>query len=483
MLIKQNGTQENLEQIVLFPFDDYAIPFQRGVRLSLNSYGKSVDRMSNIVVGLGEKGAPDDSAVTAYGTIRRVGEELWMWYCAQSTQDETWNERVCFAKSGDGRNWEKPNLGLVEFAGNKNNNIVNLPVEGQTQACVVYYDPDDSDSARRFKMSFESTQYRQQMAAAFSPDGLNWTLHPDNPIGPWLEQAGGTKFNGVYYINGQGSGHWAAGNGARQLCTHISYDFNRWTQVSALGLRRDPLPPKPTEYGASNGPQVHLGAALWNRGNTLIGFYGMWNGHPSNDRRLTRMNLGMAVSHDGMHFREPVPDFPIVSAAEIGWRLLPHGDAVVHFPALIQAQGFENVGDETLFWYSPWPEGDADGVRLALWPRDRLGQFQAFAGPESESYVVSQPLSLEGKAAKVYLNADGVNKHTQLTVSVLTEQFEEIAGYEARNCQEMLESGFHIPVRWGNKDSVTAGGPVRIRVDFAGIRPEDAKLYALYLEH
>lgn len=31
---------------------------------------------------------------------------------------------ICYAFSKDGINWEKPNLGLVEYNGNKNNNIV-----------------------------------------------------------------------------------------------------------------------------------------------------------------------------------------------------------------------------------------------------------------------------------------------------------------------------------------------------------------------
>ena len=52
----------------------------------------------------------------------------------------------------------------------------------------------------------------------------------------------------------------------------------------------------------------------------------------------------------------------------------------LNFPALIQGQGFENVGDETLFWYAPWPEEASDGVRVTSWPRDRLGYFSPYEG-------------------------------------------------------------------------------------------------------
>ena len=37
----------------------------------------------------------------------------------------------------------------------------------------------------------------------------------------------------------------------------------------------------------------------------------------------------------------------------------------------MQGQGFENVGDETLFWYAQWSEQKSDGMRLAVWPRAR----------------------------------------------------------------------------------------------------------------
>ena len=34
-------------------------------------------------------------------------------------------------------------------------------------------------------------------------------------------------------------------------------------------------------------PQVHEGAALWNRGNTLVGLYGIWEGAKNwADRRI-----------------------------------------------------------------------------------------------------------------------------------------------------------------------------------------------------
>ena len=54
-------------------------------------------------------------------------------------------------------------------------------------------------------------------------------------------------------------------------------------------------------------------------------------------------------------------------------------DVTLPVAALMQGQGFENVGDESLFWYTPWPEHVSDGIRVATWIRDRLGYFAPFA--------------------------------------------------------------------------------------------------------
>ena len=93
-------------------------------------------------------------------------------------------------------------------------------------------------------MVFETARYSNKLAVAFSADGLQWKLHPGNPVGPIFEEAGGTKFNGVYYINGQGlrDEHWSPSGFARVLMTYFSYDFENWSEASCMSMRRDALP-------------------------------------------------------------------------------------------------------------------------------------------------------------------------------------------------------------------------------------------------
>ena len=226
MIIYNSGPLQQFDEIVLFPFDDHSLPLQSGVELHLEGYHTPCGR-TRIVVRLGEEGAPDSERVVCYGSVHRVGDELWMRYLGQGNESG-WFERVCFATSKDGYYWHKPDLGLVEDKGNRRNNLVDLD-QGRrhVQSCVVYYDPVDPDRSRRFKMLFQSRKYDSRFAAAFSADGLTWRDSPRNPVGSWLEMAGGTRHNGCYDVCGQGGAHGGGHQTLRRLSDHGN-ELSHW---------------------------------------------------------------------------------------------------------------------------------------------------------------------------------------------------------------------------------------------------------------
>lgn len=477
MIIKNSSEHVSTDRIVLFPFDDYSVPFRNGVRLHLVPYKTPVDR-TRIVVSQGSPGSPDCKRVYNPPSVCRVGDELWMWYHGQG-EDKRWHPRVCLAKSVDGYTWEKPNLGLVEYNGSTSNNVVDIPggEDDITHCGVVFYEPDDPDPSRRFKAVLAISK---RLAAVVSEDGLRWREidgQPDLPLG---EVSGGTKFNGCYYLSGHGGSHFGA---PRQLVTFVSYDFEHWIEASCLGLRRDDIPPRPMVEGFNAGEQVHGGAALWNRGNVIVGLYGQWHGPANEDRRHVDMDLGLVVSNDALHYKEPIPDFRMVAAAEDGFFHIPNPFEFKH-SGLVQGQGFENVADETLFWYAPWPEQLSDGIRVASWKRDRLGYLQPFDQMRRPDgcHVISAPIDLEGQRGRVALNVDGLSEYAQVTVEILDEHFIPVQGYSSDDCLP-LESGLDQQVTWKDRTLVNKkDGAFRIRLNFAGVRPEDPKLYAIYVE-
>ncbi|MDE0177800.1 MAG: hypothetical protein OXP36_04325 [Gammaproteobacteria bacterium] len=92
----------------------------------------------------------DSEWIAYYGTVLEIEGELWMWYLGQRP-DEHWHQRVCLAKSQDGRSWEKPDLGLVEYHGSKHNNLVDMGEDVHVQACVVFHETEEPDPNKRFK--------------------------------------------------------------------------------------------------------------------------------------------------------------------------------------------------------------------------------------------------------------------------------------------------------------------------------------------
>jgi hypothetical protein len=471
------ATQAISGEHTLFAFDCRALPFQAGVRLNLEGFRVSALGPSNVALAPGLAGSPDSKGVLFYGSVCEVDGEYWMWYLGLGEKDGRRHPRVCFARSKDGKSWTKPDLDLVDFGGNRRNNLVefssgDFPLIG----CVVLFDPEDTNPERRFKMIFEASKYQYALAVAYSADGLRWKESPGNPRGPLLEPCGLIKRDGAYYVNGQGKGHWAPGQTNRMLVTHVSYDFEKWTQSNALGFRRDAIPPRATSLtGKEDGEQVHVGAALWDRGNVIIGMYGQWHGHPSNDRRLVGIDVGLLVSHDALSFHEPIPDFPIVSAREITWDM-PYERA----PALMQGQAFANIGDESYFWYSVWGI-PAAGIRLAKWPRDRLGYLQPFVGPKQNAEVTSEAVGIGDQPVTIALNVTGLNDHSRVRVAILDEQFQELPGNRLTESVDLVQSGLRQKVTWSGKSSVTHRGRIRVQIKFTGARPEDVKLYAIYV--
>ncbi|HEU5315048.1 MAG TPA: hypothetical protein VFX49_03000, partial [Chloroflexota bacterium] len=356
MIEVRHGTpRASVREAVLFPFDDHSVPFSAGVRLNLVP-GKAPGVKPPVVLDHGAPGDPDELVARFYGTVIALGDTLCMWYLGGSAHNAL---RACFATSKDGVTWEKPRLGLVEHGGRTANNLLDfMGGEITFSALPVLYDPEDPNPARRFKSAFESGRYGNCLAVGFSPDGLRWTVPDINPVAPMLEQTGLVKFNGAYYVNGQGGRHFGSG---RKLVTFASYDFERWTHATAMGFRRDNIPPRPAPAGWNAGPEVHLGAGLWDRGSVLVGVYDMWHGHPSGDRSFIPMDLGLVVSNDALHYREPIPDFRLIPAHEETGAPLGRGPSVSH------GQGLLNWGEKTLLWYELWGLG---GVRLVSWPRD-----------------------------------------------------------------------------------------------------------------
>ena len=141
---------------------------------------------------------------------------------------------VCYAQSKDGILWDKPDLGILEYNGNKNNNIVLRQAHG----AGVFKDKHTTNPDRRYKMILK----REKMFVSFSADGLHW----DDPIAcKDLNVAGDTHNNGLWaptlnrYIGI--TRMWGGEPRVRQVGRTSSSDFISWSAAKVIlqGLSPD----------------------------------------------------------------------------------------------------------------------------------------------------------------------------------------------------------------------------------------------------
>src|SRR5262245_37057175 len=158
------GPAPPVDELVLFPFDDFSIPLRYRLQVGLVSATNPYMLNTRVVLEKGKPGTPDGYHLLFYGSVKRIGDELRMWYVGIADKDA--KTRVCYAVSKDGFKWEKPALGLVEFAGNTRNNLVDFKTF-EDSACLVLYEPEDPDPNRRFKLVYEVSPFESR--AAFSP--------------------------------------------------------------------------------------------------------------------------------------------------------------------------------------------------------------------------------------------------------------------------------------------------------------------------
>ncbi len=475
-------TEEKNErpELVLFPFDDHASPFNKNLLVQLipgeKSAAEDPKHPNKPVLGLGGKDTPDERRVYFAGTVIKVGNEYRMWYAGF---DREANRQLCYAVSKDGLNWEKPKLGLVEYKGNTANNLLTLDGKAiKSSLFLVLYDPEDPDPARRFKMARENDP-NNSIRVAFSADGLSWKSAAGDKFVIAAEPSGLVKHDGLYYLNGHAGAirHPVPGARKRTMQTFVSSDFENWTEAANLSFRRDPIPPRPIpDFEFNRGEQVHTGASVWNRGNVFLGFYGQYH-NPSNDRRESSVDIGLLVSPDALHFKEPIPDFKIVPSFEEVDRAEPR---------LTQGQAFENIGDRTYFYYGIWTETNRDGptgVRVASWTRDRLGYFRV-APNNKGAHCITEALTPYRDNARVYLNASSLSEESQLQVEVLDEKLRPIPGYTAAECNPIKDkTGLRLPISWGAKTDLSGiKAPFRLRVNFTGRDAENARLFAIYVQ-
>jgi len=506
--------------------DDVSLPWRKNVCLYLE---KPTVRLEPVLAPSPvESNAPDNLAAHFYGTVLHDQGVFRMWYYAchrglnpdwsthqqqQLAKNPGWllgkqegfqvyEGPICYAESDDGIIWRKPELGQVLFKGNRANNALDLP-HALICGVAVLRDDEDPDPAQRYKMVYEfmpdqsdppiaAYGCRPTMACAVSPDGIRWRMTAIPFPNQFIEQSSFIRHQGQYIVHYQVMDSWAgwlAEGGTpcgRTGVARVTYDWDLWPDLTATTYAL-PEPTDPHLRGMDGAyDQVHLGVGAASFGNVCVGVYGLWHnaafgenfGHISGD-------LGLVVSNDGIHFREPgaTPGRVFIHRNDSPATPVP-GQAFNTI--LCQGNGILNVGGETRIYHGRWRNCGQHAediasyyrgeVALATLPRDRWGALALHPDAGEGSFCTAQ-ITLPADGGTITVNAVGV---ASLSVDLLDEQFRPIPGMPGGTVKG--SDGLECPVIWQKHVlNDLESKMVRIHITLRRNGQVDPRVYALYV--
>jgi len=361
-------------------------------------------------------------------------------------------QHYAVAFSDDGLHWEKPSLGIADFKGSSENNLLSDYESPRYAEGLFFYnnimvDPRDPDPARRYKALGFLLNHRtgaRGTLIAFSPDGLRFTDAPESPVLPngdtntllgWDDRI--RKYVAYPRTDGPTS--------ARDIGYSTSEDFIHWTPAQTV---IEPIPGDPPHYEIYGMP--------------VVKYEGLYLGFPWAfiADGLEPLDTQLAVSRDGIKW-ERDPRAPM---------FIPRGPAGTLDDSYAITANPIVVGDEIIFYYMAcgFPHGYAftnerkfEGVISRA--RLRLDGFASLScHADSGGYVTTRPVRFLGRALEVNCDCP----RGWLRVELQTEDGTPIPGYTEADCDAVSADKVRHRVTWRGKDDVSslAVQPIRVRI-------------------
>ncbi len=482
-------------KIVFLDLED--IQSLRGV---VQSVCEAVKHPDNPLLPLGDIHEWDSlRAVPWEGTVIYDDEEEMFkcWYGATHVAATSFHA-LGYTFSEDGIHWEKPNLGLFDYNGNKDNNICLMSL-GR-----VVKDPTEPDREKRYKIL--TTQrppiltprpgFSREHLAGYSPDGIHWTIGEPVDIpgwtGPWgdlvalilddddpdperrfklvwqnLEppnKPGPPVVRTKYLVCGPDLEHFTRAAAGNPILSPETEDENHFLMLAPYAGQYV----MPYEYGW----YVPDG----------FGKYGTYHA-----------DIRLAMSRDGEHFRRVQPHQKLISRGRRGeW---DDGFLVISDKLIIK--------DDTLYFFycgqghewTSWPSShnmpdasyleNVGSVRLSRLGLAtlRLDRFTCLETPDRETpgCAVTVPFEITDREVQLVINVSEVQQNRSwIEIEILHESRDEaLPGFSREDCRDMHCDSVRASVAWReSRLAQIKEGRIRLRFWLYG----SARLHAFGFE-
>lgn len=387
------------------------------------------------------------------------GNRYRMWYRANFNKPPFF---TAYAESDDGIHWKKPALGLVEFQGSKENNIVWAGDHGKsggdaTVWCVFKDESPGTPPAERYKATGLAAGLGLQ--GLVSPDGIHWKLLQAEKIvpavGPFDTHSISMwdRARGKYVVYTR-----EFVNGFRQIRRTESDDFRKFPVPTLIRFMDDP--PRPLEHLYKNAATPYF-----RRPDLIFMFPKRYLPDRTPDPTWPAPGISDIVfmfSRDGIHFDRQFaeafirPGFDAKNwhdrAIEVGPGLWPTGS-----------------GEMSLYYMEHYRSNSVHIRRGVL----RIDGIVSVQGGARGGEFVTHPLIFEGSRLLMNYSTSAAGS---VRVEVQTADGKPVPGFTLADCPEIYGDEIDKPIQWNGKPDLgsLAGQPIRLRVLL-----NDADLYSL----
>jgi len=408
----------------------------------------------------------EGTAAYVYGTVLPAedGDGYRMWYHSWAGE-----YRMLYATSTDGLRWAKPELGLVEYAGSKANNILFRRTHENHNPQVIHTPWDgDGDCPQRVPETGLSPSCPYKMVyfeygrtppdytvtgyyGACSPDGVHWTdvakapVLPDHPgdVGNFVWDPLGKRYLGF-------PKKFAEVRGFRRRCVGYSEttDFNSWPATQMV-LTPDEFDDR---WIAGDGQHTDFyGLCGFAYESMYLGF--LWVFRITDGKNDGPIFVELVSSHDGVHWtRQEEPRAPILPL------------------------GLDGAWDDGMLFTTNHPLVEGDTIRLYYGGFDtthatngngaiglatlRKDGFASLDAGEDEGVVTTK--AVPGCIGRLAVNYSAPNG--ALAVEVLDQAGGVVPGYGREDCALLSGDSVDQRVTWkGAGELPRGGGPLRLR--------------------
>jgi len=411
------------------------------------------------------------------GDIYRMYYTAWQLDCSPGKLDFPHDTFSAYAESSDGIHWTKPSLGLFEFEGSTENNIVWMGKGGHD--FTPFKDPNPACLPGE---EYKAIAYGLEPIGAYafaSSDAIHWTFIQDVPI---LTDGAFDTQNLAFWDEVRGEYRAYIRDfkdGVRGIKTATSKDFRTWSALVWLEYPGAPIEALYTNQVKPYYRAPHIFIGFPTRYNER-GWSPSMEALPNLEHRRLRSTsedrYGMAItdglfmtSRDGVTFKRWGEAFlrPGLRTRD-NWA---YGDNYIAWHVVETKSAIDDAPDE-LSLYAPegtWL-GKANKLRRFS---IRVDGFVSMHAPLSGGEFVTKPMRFSGANLMVNFSTSAAGS---IRIEIQRPDGTPIDGFRLEDAPEIFGDALDRVVPWkeGRDLAALAGTPVRLRFVM-----RDADLYAM----